>query len=104
LGKENVEENIWTRSGCRIRTNKELYVKYKSSNLVTEIKRARLRWVGHVERMPASRLAKKIYSGNLREGEKLGDEEQGGWTMWRQTSGKWDLEDGGGQIGMEEIR
>jgi hypothetical protein len=33
--------------------------------------------------------------GNLREGEKLGDQEQGGWTMWRQTSGKWDLKDDG---------
>jgi hypothetical protein len=26
---------------------------------------------------------------------KSGDQEQDGWTMWRQTSGKWDLEDGG---------
>jgi hypothetical protein len=33
--------------------------------------------------------------GNLRGEEKLGDQEVGGWTMWRQTSGKWDLEEGG---------
>jgi hypothetical protein len=36
---------------------------YKLLNLVTEIRRARLRWLGHVERIPASRLTKKIYSG-----------------------------------------
>jgi hypothetical protein len=46
--------------------------------------------------MPASRLTRRYIVGNLREGEKLGDQEQGGWTMWRQTSGKWDLEGGGG--------
>jgi hypothetical protein len=40
---------------------------YKLPNLVTEIKRARL--LGHVERMPASRLTKKIYSG-ISEGKR----------------------------------
>jgi hypothetical protein len=44
--------------------------------------------------MPASRLRRYIV-GNLREGEQLGDQELGVWTMWRQTSGKWDSEDGG---------
>jgi hypothetical protein len=44
--------------------------------------------------MPASRL--RIYIvGNLRDGEKLEDQELGGWTMWMKTSGKWDLQDGG---------
>jgi hypothetical protein len=36
--------------------------------------------------------------GNLREGEQLGDQEQGGWTMWRQTSGKWDLRGWRGEV------
>jgi hypothetical protein len=56
----------------RIRTNKELYNMYKLPNLVTEIKRARLRWLGHVERMPASRLTKKIYSGKPEGSRKIG--------------------------------
>jgi hypothetical protein len=42
------DAGIW-----RIRTNKELYM-YKLPNLVTEIKRAQLRWLGHVERLPDS--------------------------------------------------
>jgi hypothetical protein len=45
---------------------------YKLPNLVTEIKRARLRWLSHVERMPASRLAKKIYSGKPEGRRKIG--------------------------------
>jgi hypothetical protein len=36
---------------------------YKLPGLVTEIKRARLGWLGHVDRMPASRLTKKIFRG-----------------------------------------
>ena len=35
----------------RIRNNKELYELYKSSDIITDIKIARLRWVGHVQRM-----------------------------------------------------
>jgi hypothetical protein len=45
---------------------------YKLPNLVTEIKRARLRWLGHVERMPASRLTKKVCSGKPEGKRKFG--------------------------------
>jgi hypothetical protein len=45
---------------------------YKLPDLVTEIKRARIRWLGHVERMPASRLTKKIHSGKPEGRRKIG--------------------------------
>lgn len=48
--------------GWRIRTNTEVYEMYKEPSIVTEIKRARLRWLGHLERMPAERTVKKVYS------------------------------------------
>jgi hypothetical protein len=38
------DNGIW-----RIRTNKELMVLYQELNIVAEIKKARLRWLGHVE-------------------------------------------------------
>ena len=34
----------------RIRYNKELYELYKSRDIITDIKIARLRWAGHVQR------------------------------------------------------
>jgi hypothetical protein len=71
------EGGIW-----RKRTNKELYDMYKLPNLFIEIKRARLRWLGHVERMPASRLTKKIYSGKPEGRRTIGRPR----TRW-QTSG-----------------
>ena len=46
----------------RIRTNLELKTLYKEPDIVTEIKRARLRWIGHLERMSNERSTKKIYS------------------------------------------
>ena len=44
----------------RIRYNKELYELYKSSDIITDIKIARLRWAGHVARMEEGRSAFKI--------------------------------------------
>jgi hypothetical protein len=40
------DNGIW-----RIRTNKELTALYQELDIVAEIKKARLRWLGHVERM-----------------------------------------------------
>jgi hypothetical protein len=43
----------------RIRTNKELIVLYQELDIVAEIKKARLRWLGHVERISGDRVIKK---------------------------------------------
>jgi hypothetical protein len=45
----------------RIRTNKELMALYQELDIVTEIKKARLRWLGHVERKSEDRVIKKLY-------------------------------------------
>jgi hypothetical protein len=50
------DNGIW-----RIRTNKELMVLYQELGTVAEIKKARLRWLGHVERMSEDRVTKKLY-------------------------------------------
>lgn len=66
--------NVWERKvlrriygpirdedGWRVRTNQEIYQLYEDPSLVTEIKRGRLRWLGHVERMPESRAVRKTF-------------------------------------------
>jgi hypothetical protein len=50
------DNGIW-----RIRTNKEQMALYQVINIVAEIKKARLRWLGHVERMSEDRVIKKLY-------------------------------------------
>jgi hypothetical protein len=47
----------------RPRTNKETADLYNEPDIVTEIKRNRLRWIGHVERMEDSGSVKKIFKG-----------------------------------------
>jgi hypothetical protein len=47
---------IWS-----IRTNKELMALYQELDRVAEIKKVRLRWLGHVERMSDDRVIKKLY-------------------------------------------
>jgi hypothetical protein len=64
MGEESVEENIGPVSDngiWRIRTHKELITLYQELDTVTEIKKARLRWMGHVERMSEDRVIKKLY-------------------------------------------
>jgi hypothetical protein len=55
MGEESVEENIhgpvYDNGIWRIRTNKELMALYQELDIVAEIKKARLRWLGHVGRM-----------------------------------------------------
>jgi hypothetical protein len=41
---------------------------YQELATVVEIKKARLRWLGHVERMSENRVIKKLYMSNLKEG------------------------------------
>lgn len=58
------QEGTW-----RIRYNNELYQIYDDIDLVTFVKLHRLRWAGHVERMPEERVAKKVFTGII-EGER----------------------------------
>jgi hypothetical protein len=50
------DNGIW-----RIRTNKEVMALYQELDTVADIKKARLRWFGHVERMSEDRVIKKLY-------------------------------------------
>jgi hypothetical protein len=51
-----VKENyVW-----RIRTNHDLTDLQREPDIVSEIRKARLRWLGHVERMPEERTVKKM--------------------------------------------
>ena len=45
-------------------TNKEVYDLYKDPTIVAEIKKGRLCWTGHLERMPNTRAAKVVYAQN----------------------------------------
>ena len=55
---------IQDEEGWRIRTNQELYDDYQDPTLVAEIKKGRLRWLGHLERMSTLRGAKVVYDKN----------------------------------------
>jgi hypothetical protein len=46
----------------RIRTNTELMELYDELDIVTEVKRMRLRWLGHMEKMLDNRSTEKLYS------------------------------------------
>ena len=50
------ENQLW-----RIKTNNELNKLMKHQNIVNYIKALRLSWFGHVQRLPDSRIAKKIF-------------------------------------------
>jgi hypothetical protein len=54
----------------RIQTNIELMELYDKLDIVTEVKRMRLRWFGHIERIPGDRSTNKLYS-NKPEGLRL---------------------------------
>ena len=55
-------------AGCwRSRTNEEVRQLYGELDIVTEIRKGRLRWLGHVERMSEERVVKRLYQ-NTPEG------------------------------------
>ena len=54
------ENQIW-----RIKNNEELDKLIKHENIVNYIKAQRLSWFGHVQRMPETGAAKKIFKRNL---------------------------------------
>jgi hypothetical protein len=45
-----------------IKTNEELDKLIKHQNIINHIKALSLRWFGHVQRMPDSRIVKKIFN------------------------------------------
>ena len=47
----------------RIKSNEELDKVIKHENIVNHIKTHRLSWLGHIQRMPETRAAKKIFNG-----------------------------------------
>lgn len=51
-----VNEN-WNENGQHKSSNKL----YKSTPIVAEMKKSRLRWLGHVQRMPGNRTLRKFY-------------------------------------------
>ena len=62
----------------RIRTNEELYQLYQKPDIIKEIKSKRLRWLGHVERMPEDRAAKKVWKGR-QEGQRKSGRPRNRW-------------------------
>ena len=63
MGEEHIKKDVWTGGRAtiwRIRTNEELMVLYKDLAIVTEFKKKRLEWIGHVVRMDHRRTVKNI--------------------------------------------
>lgn len=60
------ENGIWRR-----RMNHELYQVYKGLDIIKLIQHGRLRWAGHVVRMPEERQAKIIFSREPGRGRRL---------------------------------
>jgi hypothetical protein len=54
--------------GWRIRYNQELSELIKGQDLVRFIKMQRLRWLGHLERMPESQMPKRMMRGAIHRG------------------------------------
>jgi hypothetical protein len=58
--------------GWRIRYNQELCELIKGQDLIRFIKMQRLRWLGHLERMPESQMPKRMLRGRLHSRRKKG--------------------------------
>ena len=54
FGPTRIEEGYW-----RIKTNQEIYNILKGENIIGFIKKQRLNWLGHVERMSEDNNVKK---------------------------------------------
>jgi hypothetical protein len=70
--------------------NEELNDLYLSTNIIRVIKSRRMRWVGHVARMGEKRGAYRIWWGDLREGDHLGDPDVDGRMVLKRIFNKWD--------------
>jgi len=75
LGKEGAEKNIGpicVAGYWRSRTNEEVKQFYGDLDIVTEIKKGRLRWLGHVERMSEERVVKRLYQNTPKGSRSVG--------------------------------
>jgi hypothetical protein len=64
MGKENLQKDIWRtkdKDGWTMRTNIEIQELFKQPIIVVTIKKGRIRWAGHVQRMPETRSVKKVF-------------------------------------------
>ena len=59
FGPTRIEEGYW-----RIKTNQEINDILKGENIIEFIKKQRLNWLGHVERMSEDNNVKKYIGGN----------------------------------------
>jgi hypothetical protein len=62
------------------RTNRDLEVLSKGENIVKWIKRQRINWLGHLERMEEYSMSKKIFTQKLEETRRKGRPRKG----WRE--------------------
>jgi hypothetical protein len=60
-----MENNVW-----RIRYNEELNTLLKGEDIVRFIKSQRIRWLGHVERMKANAMPKRMLKGSQKKERK----------------------------------
>ena len=72
-----VEQGIW-----RIRFGQELREVYKDPDIVADIKRKRLEWIGHVVRMDQGRTVKKIFESKQEGSSRRGRPRQ----RWLESS------------------
>jgi ABC-type thiamine transport system ATPase subunit len=49
------------KDGWRMRTNIEIQELFKQADIVVTIKKGRIRWAGHVQRMAETRSVKKVF-------------------------------------------
>jgi len=88
-------KNVWSgkkyNGVCRIRCGQDLMDLYREPYIISEIREGRLRWFGHVERMPQERIVKEVFK-TVPEGKSfvgksrkrwLYDDEKMGVRSWR---------------------
>jgi hypothetical protein len=62
--RKNNEKNMWPNESkwrVRIRTNRELMDLYREADIISEIRKERVRWLERVERMLEERTVKKVF-------------------------------------------
>jgi hypothetical protein len=53
---------------------------YRETDVTSDVSKRRLRWLGHVERRPEERSAKKVFK-NIPEGKRFVGKPRDSWTM-----------------------
>lgn len=76
------EDGVW-----RIRRNDELEQLYGDPGILVKIKKAWLRWAGHVQKIPDTRVAKKVFLGRP-GGRRMGMEDGDGWRKTGMNGGR----------------